>query len=153
MAHRLGQRLKVPVFDLDDLIFEKKCTVDRPKAVRRELLHDLLITHDSWIIEGSSTSWTQEAVAAANIVISLEAPRPVLLFRLARRHLRRRFRKGEPEEDLAGFRELCTEVWQYKNPKYGQVQKVRELLAFANGERVVLHSQNEIEAFLARFPM
>lgn len=82
----LGERLELPVFGLDQVVWQEGW-VPTPKERRAELEQELL-GRPEWIIDGVSS----RVARAADLVVFLDVPRPVCLYRAVLRNLPYLFR-------------------------------------------------------------
>jgi cytidylate kinase len=97
LAIRLGDRLGVPAFELDQIAERDGLASDyRPIAplAQRMLEVSDVAAQPSWVTEGTALWWTRDLFDAADLIVWLDPPWPSSLARIVRRHL--------------GF--LCTEV-------------------------------------------
>ncbi len=85
MARRLGASLDLPVYHLDTV-----CYVG-PLFARRDLkarLADLscIATQEAWITEGTHIWWTDELLRRAEMIVWLDIPGRIALWRILLRH-------------------------------------------------------------------
>jgi adenylate kinase family enzyme len=113
LARALGERLSLPVINLDTL-FWKPGWVESPLEEFRPRV-DAAAGEDRWIIEGTFTSASALRFARADTVIWLELPILLCLWRAVRRSLlsygrtRADLAPGCPEKfDLAFYRYIWT---------------------------------------------
>jgi hypothetical protein len=149
LARELSQELKIPWYSTDDIFWLHKFHTSRPKEERLPMLHAILST-PNWIIEGASTSWTADAVAAADIVVELKMHPVRLIARALRRHVRRKLGSGEGEETLRGVLQLCKYILDNEREGSPHRQRYIELLTHIRGERVTVASRKHRQALLEK---
>lgn len=86
LAKQLSEYFKIPCYHLDKIQFSKDWELrDRKEA--DELVHDLMI-QDEWIIDGNYNEFDFEhRMADANIIIFLNYPRRICLYRALKRNI------------------------------------------------------------------
>lgn len=92
VSQKLSEKIGVPVCDLDTIVFTKPhCyTKETSPKERQERLNKIFIK-DSWIIEGVNTGdWICDGYQKADIIIWIDIPAYVRLYRLLKRTLLRR---------------------------------------------------------------
>jgi len=149
LAKRLGEQLGLRIVHLDDIQFEKKFTIIRPKDKRKQLLKEFIRKNKRWIIEGSQTSWTEYAVASADLIIELRTAKHLTALRVVRRWFNRKFGTNEHKETLGGLRDLLLYIWRFDHPKHVYAQEYEQLMAHAKGRRMVLRSKKDVELLVS----
>tara|TARA_Y100000310_G_C20661534_1_gene805066 strand:+ start:114 stop:605 length:492 start_codon:yes stop_codon:yes gene_type:complete len=143
LAKKISNKLKIPLFELDDVYWKKKYTIKRGESEKRKELSKILGKHKKWIIEGASGSFVGKAVKQADLVIWLDLHHRLLSFRIIKRSFREML-KGE--QSFSGMRRLLSEIKDYKN-RNGMYKKHRKLLR-GNKKYVVLRSRGDIKKLL-----
>ncbi|QQR49506.1 topology modulation protein [bacterium] len=120
---------------------------------RFKKIHAELCARDEWIIDGSQVRTIPHRVVAADLVIFLDMPRRVCLWRIFKRWWQWRFYR---RADLAdGCQERLSfkffwYVWCYQK-KY----RPRVIAALEHADRkvpvIIMHSAGEVADFLARW--
>jgi adenylate kinase family enzyme len=87
LAKDLSQQLGVPHHPLDHLAFVDEQWTPRCKAERDEMLAEIL-REPSFITEGGFLGWTDDLLSAADLIIWLDPPLRVLVWRHIRRFAR-----------------------------------------------------------------
>ncbi len=87
LAQRLSKILKIKNYELDDILWAKKYTLKRPKSSMIKRLY-MITKRKKWIIEGVSSSWIDQGIKKANLVILLIMPSSKIIWRLFLRHLK-----------------------------------------------------------------
>lgn len=84
IAKQLAERTGAPVFNLDDHFW----TAGGPKSLneRRVEMADIL-AHESWIAEGAYANWADDLIQQADVVLWVEVPLPIAVWRICVRHV------------------------------------------------------------------
>ncbi len=89
LANRLGSKLKIPVYHLDQLAHLPHTNWQRRPNPELIAAHDKIIQTDKWIIEGNYSCCMPQRFQRATFVIWLDPPVLGCLWRYIRRSLRR----------------------------------------------------------------
>jgi GTPase SAR1 family protein len=73
LAGQLGQRLGLPVYDLDHIAFTDTHWTIRPRPEKARRVEEIL-QRQGWIVEGGHLGWTEPLLDAADIIIWLDIP-------------------------------------------------------------------------------
>ena len=93
LASGLSDRLETPFYVLDGLAFVDEAWTLRGESERDEMLADIL-DKPAFITEGGFLGWTDELLAAADMILWLDPPLPKLVWRHVLRF--RRHPRGLP---------------------------------------------------------
>jgi adenylate kinase family enzyme len=146
-AKRLGDALKIEVIHLDRLYW-KPNWITTPKDEWSKIVQ-LLLTRDSWVMDGNFGGTREMRMRASDTVIFLDIPRRICLYRILKRFV---IYRGTNRPDMA---EGCNErfdwefiqwVWTY--PKRARLRVLAQFEQFTDKNFVVLRSTREIESFL-----
>lgn len=85
LARRLGASLGVPVHGLDAVAYEGGAGRKRALAQRRADAARIA-AEPGWVAEGAFLWWTDDIVRAADVVVWLDVPWRVAVWRIVRRH-------------------------------------------------------------------
>lgn len=85
LALALGPRLGVPVHHLDHLAFSDERWTPRPLAERLRGVARIA-AGSGWVAEGGHAGWTGDLMRAADAIVWLDVPMPVVLRRNYARH-------------------------------------------------------------------
>ena len=96
LAKRLSELLKINNYELDDILWVKKWTIQRSKFLMMKKLKEI-VAKRKWIIDGISSSWIEPGIKKADLVILLHVPARTIIWRLFLRHLKCRI-KGLSEK-------------------------------------------------------
>ena len=92
-AKRLAERTGLPLVDVDEVCWEPGWVQVPVEAQRRRFLE--ICAGDRWVLDTAYGVWTDVALARAELVVALDYPRRVSLFRLVRRTASRIVRRSE----------------------------------------------------------
>ena len=149
LAVRLGAKLSLPVYHLDQLHWQPGWRA-LPKDEWRAVQEKLFSTEPEWIMDGNYGGSMELRFAAADTIILLDLPTFTCLMGAIRRFVRFRGRsrpdvgKGCPER-LS--REYLQWIWTYRSDRRPKV--VARLQQLAESKRVViLPSRRAVRQFL-----
>lgn len=91
LARRLAAHLEAPVCDLDQVGYEGGAGASRPLTARLEDVHRIA-AQPAWVTEGAFLWWTDELLAAADLIVWLDLPFRTAAARIVRRHARAEWR-------------------------------------------------------------
>jgi len=106
----LSKKLKIPLYDSDEVMFIKKFTKFRPKEKRKQLIGKIS-QKAKWIIDSRGSDWSRAPMKKADIIIWLQPNRFIRTFRIFKRYLSR---KGKYEESLKSLINVIRYSWGYK---------------------------------------
>ena len=111
IATKLAQRFNVPVYDLDDLFWDRTALNYgiRADSTERDRRFATIVSQDGWIVEGVYYQWLAPSFDAANIILALTPSVWVRHGRVIKRFILRRLgRIPSKRESLADLlRLLC----------------------------------------------
>lgn len=126
LAIKLGKSSGLPVFHLDNLIWDKRWVL-RP---RQDFIedHQKLIVQNKWIIEGTSRTTLDTRYPISDVVIFLNPPRLVCLFLVFKRFL---FTRSQMPDKPEGCKEKISldflkYLWCFKNTAVIQIDMLKE---------------------------
>lgn len=96
-ARMIGEKLGLPVYHMDREVYWLPGWVERDKGDQL-LKIKRLAAHDAWVIEGNSSSTFALREARAHLLIWLDIPLAVRVFRVIRRSLMQR---GQSRPDMS----------------------------------------------------
>ncbi len=153
LALALGDRLGLPVFHVDHLIWAPNWTERDLESRTREALE--IEAREAWIFEGGGAATYHNRLARADVLVWLDAPATVRLWRLIRRAWRWR---GQARPEMA---EGCAErlnadwlgflKWAWDTRKEREAEG-RRLISAAGSKGVKLSSLAEINRFVEACP-
>lgn len=151
LARQLGERLGLPVYHLDALLWMPG-RVMTPKEEERRLFEDL-VQRDSWIIDGNYGSGAnlELRLAAADVVILLDLPPTRCLWGAIRRYFQWRGR-SRPDMGVDCPEQLTWEYlhWIWNYPKDNRPRTLARMEAHQDHQQQFrLRSRGEVEDFLS----
>jgi adenylate kinase family enzyme len=87
LARQLAADRAAPAFDLDEVGYEGGSGPQRPAEIRQADLA-AIIAQPTWISEGVFLEWTKPLFDAADLIIWLDLPGSLALWRILSRHIR-----------------------------------------------------------------
>jgi adenylate kinase family enzyme len=149
LARRVGERLGLPVVHMDQLYWTPGWVEQDPAVWRASV--DAAAAGDRWVIEGVGSSASALRFARAQVIVWLETPRGLCLWRAMRRSLttfgvvRPDMAPGCPEKiDLAFYRY----IWRWDRDTRPRLEQA--IAAQSAQARVLrLRRRAEIDAWLA----
>jgi adenylate kinase family enzyme len=140
LARELGERLDLPVVDLDDLFWQPGWV--EPDRDEWEALNRELVQGERWILDGNYGGTMEIRLAAADTIVFLDPPPLLCIWRVLRR-------RG-PDEP-AGLRRwlgFLAYIWRYRRTRRPGVEA--RIARHAAGKQVhVLRSRRDVREFLA----
>jgi adenylate kinase family enzyme len=96
LGELLSQKLNLPFYDSDDIMFVKKFTKSRSKRKRKELM-DKIAKRKKWIIDARGSDWSIDPMKKSDLIIWLQTHFIKRSWRILKRYFNR---KGTFEENL-----------------------------------------------------
>jgi adenylate kinase family enzyme len=143
-AHRLGEILRVEAFHLDRLFWRTGWKRTFRKKWRK--IQQQLVQKDTWIIDGSYHDTLNIRLNAAEIVIFLDMPTILCVWRVIKRHFIECSRPDLPRlcQDRLDPTYLM-KVWRF--PRYDRKRLIKQVQG-TRKEIVWLRSRKEVSRFL-----
>lgn len=147
LGKKISKGLGIKHYDLDDIYWERKYDKKRTRKEMEGMLRNVC-RRKSWIIEGVYGTWTKKVVGESEVIILLDFPLAVLVWRLIKRF----FKNGE-YKTRAGVDDLMTLIrYAYKYKKsdgstYGFAWH-EKLAKRSNTDFLVIKSNRELNGFL-----
>lgn len=151
LARRLGERLGLPVIHLDALFWRPGWTEPDNEAFRDRVRE--AVAGEGWVSDGNYLSRTFDLrLPRADLVIWLDAPRRVCLWRVIARTIRGGRRpdlaEGCDERIDGQYLQFLRYTWDYDSKSRPRLEAARAAMA-PDTPVVRLRSSREIGAFLA----
>ena len=112
LARRLASKLCIEPHKLDDLAFEPQTGAIRPLSSRIRDINSIA-AKSAWVVEGVYLGWTDPLLALADLIVWLNVPMHVALFRKIPHHLKRSLTAGYPHAGMRNQLEHTYFLWQY----------------------------------------
>ena len=87
LARKIGTRLGIPFYDLDEVGYEGGFGAKRPRDVRISDLESITI-QPTWVTEGGSVLWTEMLLQTADTIVWLDLPWRIRRWRIITRHIK-----------------------------------------------------------------
>src|SRR5918995_4860045 len=87
LARRVGAMLGAPVFEMDLVEFDLDTGRERPLDDKLDRVR-AIAAGDVWVTEGTMLGWTDPLLRAADLVVWLDVPWAVAVWRMLVRHAR-----------------------------------------------------------------
>ncbi|WP_421378261.1 DNA topology modulation protein [Bacillus salacetis] len=150
LAKKLGQRLNLNVWHLDQLLWKPGWTpVSKKEQIK---IQTELVTQENWIIDGNYNSTLDIRLDAADTIIFLDISRFICVYRVFKRML---IFRNRTRPDM---REGCNEkmnleflkwIWDY--PKKKKPEVLMKIENLSNEKHIIiLESPREVDQFLRR---
>jgi adenylate kinase family enzyme len=107
LARRIGACLGVPVHDLDLVGWDAQTGAERPLDVRLAEVHQLA-AQPGWVTEGTMLGWADPLFRAADLIVWLDVPWRVAVWRMVQRHVRASLAGNNRHP---GVRKLARFIW------------------------------------------
>jgi len=149
LARELGSIFKIKVFHLDRLFWQRGWK-GKTRDTRIDILQGL-VREEQWIIEGTYLSSSELHLNAADIIIFLDIPPLLCLWRLTKRH---REYYGRSRRDIpmacTGKLMLLLILRVLTFPLHDRRTLKQKLRDYKSKQIIWLHSGEEVENFLAQ---
>ncbi|MGH2541805.1 MAG: hypothetical protein ACRDIB_03350, partial [Ardenticatenaceae bacterium] len=112
LAQRLAQRVGAPLYDLDKIGYESGAGAKRSLEVR---LFDVqaILEQPSWVTEGIFLWWTDPLLRAADLIVWLDLPWYIAVWRIVLRHFKLSWAGINPHPGLMNLVRFV--VWQVQH--------------------------------------
>jgi len=145
LAQRVGVLLDAPVYEMDWVGWERDTGRERTVEEKLERVHGIA-AQETWVTEGTMLGWTDALLRAADLVIWLDVPWPVAVWRMLLRHVRAELRRANPHP---GWRRLARFAW-YTRHYYLDLQVGPPVPADGEGRATRARTAARVSALGAR---
>jgi adenylate kinase family enzyme len=154
LAQQLGRRTGLPVIHIDKIHWQPGW-LERSKAEKTRLCEEAE-QGERWIFEGGHSATWRRRVARADMLIWIDRPVALRLWRVVKRAIvglgRTRFdMAADCPERLRSLPEFIAYIWTTRKSGAAKIEKLTEL-APEHCEVVHLRSDEEVARFVAYFP-
>lgn len=154
LALKLHSITKLPVYHLDQYFFMPNW--EKPIPEEYKIVHDSLCDKEEWIIEGVNLKLLDYRAARADIIIFLDVPRYICLWRTFKRTIvyygkeRPESADGCKEQFNKAYLKLIKYIWNFEK-EYHPI--INEILTKYSREKpiYILKSRKEIDHFCKLF--
>ena len=150
LAQALGAKTGLPVVHIDHIHWQPGW-IERSREEKTRLCHEVE-AHEVWIFEGGHSATWANRLARAQMVIWIDLPFGLRLWRVIKRTL---VWQGRPRPDLPegcneGFHTETLPFWQFMwRTRHTARDRIALLIAAAPAEKTVVHLRSRAE--VARF--
>lgn len=110
LSKAMGQRFMIPLYHLDYYYWKPGWVESEAELFKKT--HQMLIDQPAWIIDGNQMNTLSERMAATEMVIFLDMPTIICLWRIILRWLRNWFRNVKDGQATLTWGLLCY-AWRY----------------------------------------
>ena len=103
LARKIGTRLNIPFYDLDEVGYEGGAGAPRPLDVRLAML-ERIAAQPAWVTEGGYILWIDALLRAADTIVLLDLPWRIRRWRVIMRHIKADLARNNRH---AGYLNLC----------------------------------------------
>lgn len=147
LARDLSKILKIPYYDLDDVMFIKKFTKTRSRRQRKQKV-DQILKNKKWIIDARGTDWDKHSILKADTIIWMRTP----FYKRTSRILKRYFQRKENaslEEKFSDQFPLIKYSLSYEfGKKSSSLEPTKKFLQEHNLKPIILKNNKQINEFL-----
>ena len=153
LARRLADALELPFYSGDEHMWRPGWTLPDKGEQRR--IGDDLTARDAWVIDSAYSAWRDLAEARSDLMVALDYPRHVSLWRLLRRSADRAW-TGRPvcNGNVETWRKLLggdsIVLWHFRTFAARRRYIRGHVASLPPGRRVILRHPRQAEALLAR---
>lgn len=87
LGRKVAALVSAPLFELDEIGYENGAGARRPLPTKLQDI-DVIADSDSWIAEGIFLWWTERLAERADVIVWLDVPWRVALWRIVSRHVK-----------------------------------------------------------------
>jgi adenylate kinase family enzyme len=153
LARLLSKKFNLPLYHLDQ--YHWKPNWERVSDAEFFAKHKQLCNEPAWIMEGIYTRILPERIAHADMVIFLDMPRYLCMWRVLKRSVLNHGKQlpGDPEGCTQNvfrskFLEFITWVWNFNKRNRAAVLEMLQSPEFKNKQIYILRSPQEMDAFI-----
>jgi adenylate kinase family enzyme len=151
LAHILGDRTGLPVVHIDHIHWLPGW-IERPRDDKTRLCHEVE-AREAWIFEGGHSATWESRLARADLLIWIDLPVGLRLWRILRRTLRGGSRPDIPDGCLEGFHRQTLPFWHYIwRTRHSARARILRLTEGRQKPVVRLESPAAVARFLADWP-
>ncbi len=118
LAKKISSKLNIKHYEMDDIYWSGSYDVKRKASARNEMIRQV-INKKQWILEGVyGREWIRPVLKNSDVIVFLDYPRIILLWRIISRTLRRTVSKEKGKEAFReswrGFYLFLRAIHRYK---------------------------------------
>jgi len=112
LARLLGERLGVPVYDLDAIGYAGGSGTKRPLQTKLDDVQRIA-TQPGWVTEGVFLWWSEELLRHADAIVWLDLPFRVTAWRICLRHVKAELVRNNQHPGWRKLGRFLWSVWRY----------------------------------------
>ncbi|QFT87548.1 topology modulation protein [Bacillus sp. THAF10] len=146
LARKLSTQYNIPYFELDNVVWERHPNGDRRRSEEeRDHYLETIVEEKSWIIEGAhSLQWVEKSFKQADVIIFLDPPNPVRLFRITKRYIKQL--AGKEAAHYTPTFAIFKKMFKW-NKAFEKEAKPRIVSMLQQKNSIVLKDSREIERY------
>ncbi|MDA1280933.1 MAG: hypothetical protein O3B95_13020 [Chloroflexi bacterium] len=127
LARRLAGATGIPCFELDAILWTDSKTGERVPSSERQRLIGEIASRPSWIADGVYVGWAQEIWNTADLIIYLDPPLKLMLWRIFWRHLKAEIARNNRHPGWRKlFRFMKFVAQSHRSPETGDIDDDRD---------------------------
>ncbi|MFF2449464.1 DNA topology modulation protein FlaR [Neobacillus sp. NPDC058068] len=150
LARTLSAMLKVPHYELDNVVWKRCTTGDIRRTVdeRDEYLNSIILT-DAWIIEGVHYEWVTQSFQHADVIIFLDTDYAKRTYRIIKRFILQMagLEKANYKPTFMMFRKMFKWNAYFENESKPEIVKI---LSQYPDKLIILKDTKEIEKYFKK---
>ena len=115
LANKLSKILKIKSYCTDDLVYKRRWDIKVSEKEFKEKLNRI-VKKDKWIIEGVYSKWMNQILKKADLVISLDIKKPILMKRVIKR-------SKKQNNSLKEILKLIYKIFRWNSKWYDRCKK------------------------------
>ena len=143
----LSKKLKIPLYDSDDVMFIKKFTQIRTKKERKKFI-DKISKKSKWIIDSRGSEWSRNPMKKSNLIIWLQPRFPLRTIRIIKRYNERK-KIGRTEEDVKSLLKLLRYSITHKYHKNSSgFKNIKKFIEKNKLKPIIIKNKNQLNELL-----
>jgi adenylate kinase family enzyme len=148
LAKKLSNKLKLPFLSLDDIYYKRKIDIIRPKKEVRKIIRNK-IKKNKWVIEGSYSlsPWVKWIAKRADLIIYLDSPTHVLVWRIIKRELTKQ------NKSYSRIKSIVNLIKLLRNYEKEGRAKAHKKLVETHPNGITIKTNKQLQSFLNSFSL
>ena len=144
LGNILSKKLKIPIYDSDEVMFVKKFTKVRTKEERKKII-DKISNKSKWIIDARASEWSRNPMKKSDLIIWLQTSIPLRTLRILSRYFSRK-KRGETEEDIKSLVKLLKYSITFRiNKSTSGFRSINRFIEENNLNPVIIKNKTQLE--------
>jgi adenylate kinase family enzyme len=149
LANILSKIMKTKYYELDDIFYKRKLDKVRQIEERKRILNGI-VRKKKWVIEGGSISWVGNSLKKSDVIVYLDFPISLIMYRILKRHTIRALNGTKHKgESLSKVFALLKKSYLRKIRKDHPANVERALKSYRK-KTIVIKNKNQLNQFLAK---